>query len=449
MTMPYWGTVLCGLCGTETEFTDILSTHSIGSSDLDTRSPAMHGIVLDAQVQRCPGCGYCSSDVRVAQPEAKAVIARPEYQDQLNDSTYPELATSFLCKAILDRESKNFATATWALICAAWVCDDGDCVELAVECRRKAADLLMLAEEHGQKIAEQDGMSVAILVDLLRRSAQVDRARKIISANRDRITNDLIISFLDYQTELLDKNDFSRHRMSEAQCRPKLKTPVQPDARCIGGSPNDVREDVTDSLSTGSLVECPEPQVLCPTNQPSNTLHTTTTSRSIGSVISQWKMFGEQHIGFIVIIAVVSMAAYLWFDSAQNERRIAEIKRQERVAFETTRVSNSDPLLNLAGCMANNASEISYMGVGNIIFRTDTGKTIRPEDSEEFYEIRNALYERCAATYLQRIQDGHGSFTEGDLNAAFIQVMREEPGVINWINTYRAIHEATKQVLVK
>lgn len=454
MTMLDSSTVLCGVCGTTTEFDEILSTHSIGSSDLDTRSPAMHGIVLEVQVQRCPGCGYCSSDVSVAQPEAQAVIARPEYQDQLNDPMYPKLATSFLCKAILDRESKDFATATWALICASWACDDSDHVELAIACRRKAAEMLILAEEHNQKVAKQVGMSVAILVDLLRRSEQVVQARKVITARRDSIANELIKCILDYQSELLDKNDYSQHRMSEAQSRTKRHNSgivEQVDVGSVTDLPSDVRINVGDNISFEAPIESQDLQVHQDrsSDESSNTLHTNSTNNSSRSMIGNMKSFCEQNIWFIVMFTIATIAIYMWFDSVQKDRQLAEIKKQERAAFETARISTNNSLLNLAGCMANHASEMSFINVGDTIYKIDREDTFSQEDTEKFNETRNALLEVCVDTYSQKIQDEHGTLTARELNTAFIQVMREEPGVIDWINTKRAIHEATKQVLIK
>lgn len=226
MTMLDSVTVQCGLCGTEAVFSLILSTSSIGSSDLDTRSPAMNRWVLESQVQRCPGCGYCASDVGVVSPDAPGVIKGQEYRDQLTDPSYPDLANSFLCKAILDRESKNFSEATWAFMMAAWVCDDADDVWQAIACRNKAVDTLMLAEIHKQHISKQEEMNVAILVDLLRRSKQVEQARKIIAARRGRITDDLIKRMLAYQADLLDKNDFSCHTIAEARSHIRKHAPA-------------------------------------------------------------------------------------------------------------------------------------------------------------------------------------------------------------------------------
>ena len=217
--MPYWVTVPCASCGTETEITKFLSTHSIGSGDLDMRSAGMHGLILSAQVQRCPGCGYCASDVSVVYPDAQAVISSQEYRDQLNDPAYPELANSFLCQAILlDRALRNnHVESAWARIKAAWVCDDSNHSDPAIACRRRAEISLAVAEARNLNPAVQDEKNVAIRVDLLRRSKQVYAARKLISDRRGKITDDLIKCILGFQSELLDKNDFSRHTIAEAR----------------------------------------------------------------------------------------------------------------------------------------------------------------------------------------------------------------------------------------
>lgn len=251
--MPYWVTVPCAVCGTETEITKFLSTHSIGSGDLDMRSAGMHGLILSAQVQRCPGCGYCASDVSVVNPDAQAVISSQEYRDQLNDPTYPELANSFLCQSILlDRELRNnHAESAWAHIKAAWVCDDCNYTDQSIECRRRAEIRLAVAEARNLSPTVQDETNVAIRVDLLRRSQQVYAARVLISERLGKVTDDLIKRILDYQNDLLDKSDFSRHTIAEARSHIKqrapevvakgeLKASVQNDPNYDVGSGNEV-----------------------------------------------------------------------------------------------------------------------------------------------------------------------------------------------------------------
>jgi hypothetical protein len=126
------------------------------------------------------------------------------------------LAKSFLCQALIDSACGEFSAATWALIHAAWVCDDADALDQAAVCRQRAAKMLAVAEERGQQVAESGGWSTCILVDLLRRSGRLDDAQRVIAARRDTITEDDIVRILDFQTALLDKNDILCHTAAEA-----------------------------------------------------------------------------------------------------------------------------------------------------------------------------------------------------------------------------------------
>ena len=140
---------------------------------------------------------------------------RGEYKEQLNDPTYPELANSFLCKAIVDREFKALVAMTLAFMRAAWVCDDSGHLDQARVCRQKAADMLVIAEDNGKKVSNQEGTDTAILVDLLRRSGQIEQARKAIEARRGGITEEVITRILDFQATLLDNNDVFCHTIAE------------------------------------------------------------------------------------------------------------------------------------------------------------------------------------------------------------------------------------------
>ena len=138
----------------------------------------------------------------------------------------PALAASFLCKAILERESEDFAAATWALIHAAWVCDDSDQTEEAMVCRQKAADMLLIAEEHNQRVAKPDGVSTAILVDLLRRSGQFEQARKTLEVRRSIANKGIVAQILDFETDLLNRNDISCHTIAELSIQGAERRPM-------------------------------------------------------------------------------------------------------------------------------------------------------------------------------------------------------------------------------
>lgn len=217
MTMLYRKKKQCSLCKATSEFTGISSTNTFGgSADLDTRPPEMMRSTMHTWVRRCPHCGYCASDISISVPEAESIVKSKEYTDQLNDLEYPELANAFLCKAMICAATGDYKTASRALIHAAWACDDADRSAQAQLCRHKAADMLMLAEKYGQQLVEQDGGCSTILIDLLRRSGQLEQARQIIAARRGNITDEMILQVIDFQARLLDRNDVSGHTLEDA-----------------------------------------------------------------------------------------------------------------------------------------------------------------------------------------------------------------------------------------
>jgi phage terminase Nu1 subunit (DNA packaging protein) len=155
------------------------------------------------------------SEISEALPGALKIVNNNKYQEQLNDSSFPELANSFLCQVIIQQENKDIAAATWSFLHAAWVCNNSRNVEQAIECRRRAAETLRIAEDKGQEIGNQAGVSTAILVDLLQRSGQIDDAKKIIKLPQGQKFEDLFNQILDFQAELLAKNDLNCHAIDE------------------------------------------------------------------------------------------------------------------------------------------------------------------------------------------------------------------------------------------
>ena len=216
MTTQYEEMKRCGICGFESEYTGIGSTNRMGSNDLDTRAPEMERSTIFAWVQRCPSCGFCNQDVSKSDIEARSRIDAEDYKKQLNDTTYPTLANSFLCSAIFYRSRGVLSRSTWGLIFAAWVCDDAGKPEQASTCRKKAADMLVFAQENDQPISTNDRSNAAILVDLLRRSGQAERARKILATQADISGADVLSRVLSFQKVLLERNDVTCHTVAEA-----------------------------------------------------------------------------------------------------------------------------------------------------------------------------------------------------------------------------------------
>lgn len=216
MTTIMPSTVECFRCGSKNRCDVMMSTITIDPPDLDGRPGKMYRNSMFTWVQRCHHCGYCASDLAKGCPSADGVINSEEYRAQLDDPCYPHLANSFICKALIDRESHKYAESGWAFLMAAWTCDDETKPSQAKTCREKAVNLFRKAEENGQPISKEKDSEALILVDVLRRSGQSEEARKLFTERRSGITDNHIASLLDYEVVLLDMGDVTVHTIEDA-----------------------------------------------------------------------------------------------------------------------------------------------------------------------------------------------------------------------------------------
>lgn len=210
------GRVICVVCGQKSRQLRIISVSAFGSPDLDTRPPKTARWTIDAWIQRCPHCGYCASDLSENRRNAKRSIATTKYKAQLCNPRNHKLANSFLCKAIIDEASNDLSAATWALINAAWTCDDKDQTDEATECRAKAAAMFEKAEQAGQGVAKKDGTNILILADLFRRSGQIEKAMLIGNKIDPQLLKKRIRRLLDIQTKLAQRGDRSCYTVADA-----------------------------------------------------------------------------------------------------------------------------------------------------------------------------------------------------------------------------------------
>ena len=208
--------VKCGLCGAKIKVTVVGGTGPFAIHDLDTRPAGMMRVAIFTLVQRCLKCGYCASDISSLQEGAEAVIEGIEYKKQLDNSTYPHLANSFVCKAMIDFRAREYGRAAFAYIHAAWVCDDSNNDDCAAMCREKAVEMLEIAEGHGQRVTEYKAEMTVILADLLRRAGRFEQARRMIETRDNNDAGKEIKSILIFETGLIDKRDTSCHTIEEA-----------------------------------------------------------------------------------------------------------------------------------------------------------------------------------------------------------------------------------------
>jgi hypothetical protein len=167
---------------------------------------------MNAWMQLCPHCGYAAPDL--AEPSGEmALVPGPEYQGTLKDQRFPELARRFLAHALLSVTSDPLAAAH-ARLRAAWVCDDSRQTELAGRCRQLAAESFAALRPFEDR--EQGVTQGAVLVDVLRRAGEFDRAAAECDALLAcRHATGILRQVLEYQRRLAAGRDATAHRVEE------------------------------------------------------------------------------------------------------------------------------------------------------------------------------------------------------------------------------------------
>jgi Uncharacterized protein conserved in bacteria (DUF2225) len=219
MTTYAQASVTCGACRRVFTHQELMSTNSFGSPDLDTRPAEMQRSTMHAWIQRCPSCGYCAPDAEMFAPSLRAVLESADYQDQLADSRYPTLATTFMCAALLALAQEKHAEAGWSYLRAAWVLDDAREIGLAALCRGKAADVFLALLRQSQTFVSQPGASEAVLIDCLRRAQRGAEALPLIEqalGQPHEELQDVIVKVLRLQRQLIQQGDTDVHQIAEA-----------------------------------------------------------------------------------------------------------------------------------------------------------------------------------------------------------------------------------------
>ncbi len=187
MTTMFEQSRKCAVCGAEETYYEIGSTNSFGSPDLDLRPPQMQRGTMGEWIQECPACGYVSGTIendpgKVTEKWLKSkAYTRSDginFRSGLADRFYKFYKISLL--------NENTERAFFALLHAAWACDDCEDTANAVRCRSMAIPLLNRVTEgpaSGQGDPEEDGCGddsdekdnlLLIKADLLRRSGQFE-----------------------------------------------------------------------------------------------------------------------------------------------------------------------------------------------------------------------------------------------------------------------------------
>jgi tetratricopeptide (TPR) repeat protein len=208
--------IVCAVCKKPSTQSIMTSTSQFGSPDLDTRPPDPDRYSNDLYIQTCPSCGYCNRDISSEISNASEIIARNDYERQLNNQSFSHLSNAFLCSAIIMENNGNYAIAAFQCLRAAWDCDDNHSNDSAVICRERAIELLQMAIQNGQEFFEGIGGQESLIVDLLRRTRRFKEAMKYCEMGLRKNPEKLISNILWFQKLLIGNSDDSCHLIKEA-----------------------------------------------------------------------------------------------------------------------------------------------------------------------------------------------------------------------------------------
>ena len=161
----------CSVCGAKNEYPVLTSTNTLGGPDLDLRPAEMQRSTMSWWIQECPKCGYVSYKVSDKSPVPKVWLSSSEYSSCEGISFFSELARRFYKQYLIQKKAGNTEDAFYAVIRAAWSCDDSGDVQNAKHCRETAIPLIT------RLIAKKTSNHETLLIikaDLMRRAEQFD-----------------------------------------------------------------------------------------------------------------------------------------------------------------------------------------------------------------------------------------------------------------------------------
>ena len=201
---------ICAVCGATHEYRILTSTNAFGSPDLDLRPPQMKRGTMPLWVQECPDCGYTAEDVSDPTQIPREYLQSEAYKTCGGIRFDKPLAGRFYRQHLILLWDQKFTEAFFAMLHAAWVCDDADDTENAVRCRDIAAELL----EMYVLPAEQEKEYLLLYADVLRRAGHFD---KLLDKFSDTLLdNELHRKILAFEYVCADKKDAGCYTVEDA-----------------------------------------------------------------------------------------------------------------------------------------------------------------------------------------------------------------------------------------
>lgn len=202
--------ITCAVCGAKNEFHVLGSFSTFGPPDLDLRPAEMKRSTMPFWVQKCPSCGYVASQISDPTPVAEEWLKTEKYTTCNGISFSSDLAKEFYQQFMIASQSKDTKTAFFALLHAAWACDDREDEENAKHCRQTAC---LLAEKLLSSERKKDENLSLIRADLLRRTGQF--ARLIDEYRNAQYSEELLNKIIAFQLEKAKAQDTSLYRVED------------------------------------------------------------------------------------------------------------------------------------------------------------------------------------------------------------------------------------------
>jgi len=217
MTTITFITKTCSACGEQGRFPELGVRGFMEPEDLDTRPGGALRSSIYIWVQCCQSCGYCAPDITAGGASARTIITTEAYRRALNDPKLPDALNHCVCWSMIQENQGDWASAGWAALYAAWVCDDDpSCRKLAAHYRKEAYRLFTKAQSEGMRFGQNKSGEEIIKIDLLRRSGEFEEASRLCGKILDRQLDERTKTIVQFLRDRSDENDTRRHTLREA-----------------------------------------------------------------------------------------------------------------------------------------------------------------------------------------------------------------------------------------
>ena len=204
----------CFICGEINTYKVIGSTNSFGSPDLDLRPPEMERSTMGLWIRECPVCGYISSRVSNPSTIRKEWLHTEKYLTCNGINFASDLAKGFYKYYLISTEDKEVEEAFFALLHAAWACDDeGDTVKAKI-CRELAVPLAIEIDKESNDNTENSQVIGLIKADIMRRAGQYDEM--IEEYSNITYEDEIMCKVLAFEIEKAKLKDDRCYRVSDA-----------------------------------------------------------------------------------------------------------------------------------------------------------------------------------------------------------------------------------------